>query len=522
MASSGTRPACPFRLLYSNDLTNTLSCVSPWHAKDQPFTPGMLQASVDEAQGVDVHMLQPGLCWVPLWKSETYPLAEHAAWLQEKYGLTPDPFAQSVLAGNDLLQVFVDRCRQQGQAPFISFRLNDGHHKEWVNTPKGDYIATSAAQGITRFYAEHPEYRIGPDIKDWSERVWNWAIPEVRAHRLAYLRELCTQYDIDGLELDFLRQYSLFDLKKTTADQRRQIMVEFVSDVRRLLNETAKAGQRRWLCVRVPCYVDVFDALGIDLPAFWHAGVDMVNASSHYFTTQQQDLTSIREQVPEASLYFEMCHSTWNGARLTEGYDSFEFRRTTKEQFLSTAHLAYACGAQGVSLFNFAYFREHGGAGRGPFHEPPFELLKVLRDPAAVSLQPQHWFIAQGWRGPGMKPTPIPKRLRSGQSATFVLDLAPPGGVWHEGGRLRIQTQQSLGASLWQAKLNGVVLSPDTAVAEPYANPDPGLLGQPGELRAWRVPAAILRAGKNELTVTYVDQPNAQAVNIVFVDLAAH
>ena len=31
-----------------------------------------------------------------------------------------------------------------------------------------------------------------------------------------------------------------------------------------------------------------------------------------------------------------------------------------------------------MSAFNFVYYREHGGAGRGPFNEPPFEVFKHL------------------------------------------------------------------------------------------------------------------------------------------------
>lgn len=62
------RPAQPpFRVLYSNDMTNILTCISPWHKPGEPFRPEMLDATIDEVagQGVDVHLLQPGLGWVP-------------------------------------------------------------------------------------------------------------------------------------------------------------------------------------------------------------------------------------------------------------------------------------------------------------------------------------------------------------------------------------------------------------------------------------------------------------------------
>ena len=66
-----TRSKPPYRVLYSNDTTNILSCVSPWHRAGAPFRPEMLEATVDEVAGlgVDAHLLQPGLGWVPWWQS---------------------------------------------------------------------------------------------------------------------------------------------------------------------------------------------------------------------------------------------------------------------------------------------------------------------------------------------------------------------------------------------------------------------------------------------------------------------
>ena len=81
----------------------------------------MLEATVDEVAGtaVDAHLLQPGLGAIPWWPSKVYPLAEHFEWFKDRYGLKPDSFARYLLAGGDLIQVFIDRCHKQGQAPFV-------------------------------------------------------------------------------------------------------------------------------------------------------------------------------------------------------------------------------------------------------------------------------------------------------------------------------------------------------------------------------------------------------------------
>jgi hypothetical protein len=507
LVAADPRRQAPFRVIYSNDLTNITSCVSPFHAAREPFRPEMLNATVDEVGGmVDAHFLQPGLGVVPMWPSKVIDLKEHFAWIKQRYGQKPDSFSQFVLNGGDIVQRFIDRCRAKGQAAFISLRMNDAHHKEFVDPKPGDKPGSSIGMSVTRWYAEHPEHRIKPGSLRGADLVLNWAEPEVRAQKLAMLRELIDNYDLDGLELDFLRFYSYFR-PGTPIEQRRVIMTNFVQDVRKLL------GPKKWLCARVPCYLPALDELGLDLKALVAAGLDMVNASAHYFTTQQHDLAAIRKQTEGAALYFELCHTIWKGDKVQAGYDVFPFRRATREHLQTSAHLAYARGADGISLFNFAYYRQHGhGEGRGLFGEPPFEALKALRDPQALAKEPQHWFIASGWRSPGAKPLPVPRKLELNKPAKFSFDLAAPRGE----ARVRIQADQSLVGSDWSATFNGETILAMPDVSEPFAVPYPSMIAKPEALRAWLVPAKLLRDGKNCLEVTrQVGEP----LSLLFVDM---
>jgi hypothetical protein len=337
--------------------------------------------------------------------------------------------------------------------------------------------------------------------------VQNFAVPEVRAQKIALIRELCENYDLDGLELDFLRFYSYFR-DDTPLDQRRAIMAGLVKEVRQML------GPKKWLCARVPCYLPALDALGLDMKELVAAGLDMVNASAHYFTTQQHDLAAIRKQTEGAALYFELCHTIWKGDKVQAGYDVFPFRRATREHLHTSAHLAYARGADGISLFNFAYYRQHGqGEGRGVFGEPPFEALKALRDPQALAKESQHWFIANGWRAPGMKPLPVPRKIELNKSAKFNFDLASPRGD----ARVRIQTDQSLANSEWTATFNGEAVSATSDVSERFAVLYPSMIAKPDELRAWTIPVRLLREGKNSLEVTL---KSGESRTVLFVDLA--
>ena len=513
-------PKAPFHVLYSNDTTNVSGCTSPWHPNGEPFRAKYLEASVDEVAGkVDAHFLQPGLGEVPMWPSKVLPLEEHYRWVKDTYGIGPDTFGKFVMGGGDVVKVFLDRCRARKQAAFISIRLNDAHHKEWVNAKPGDKLSSAVGMAVTKFYRDHPEYRVGQKLGSAQFQVLNWAHPEVSARKLAFLTELCENYDLDGLELDFMRFYSFFPRdKSTTSEQRRAIITGFVREVRGLLDRTAREGRRRWLCARAPGFVSTLDPLGIDLPALVAAGLDMVNLSATYFTTQQMEVAAVRALVPQAAVYVEMCHSTWNGPKLSAGGDTSPFRRTTPEQYATTAHQAYARGADGVSLFNFAYYREHGGPGRGPFNEPPFDALPLLGDRAALARQPQHWFLAQGWAFPFAKDAMLPRPLASGQTTSFAFDLAPPSGGWEKDARLRMQTIRPLSGARLGVKFNEVELAPADDISEPFPNPYPPMLGTPETLAAWTVPAKLLRSGPNRVAVSLA---GGEALELGFLDLAA-
>ncbi|MHB9071507.1 MAG: hypothetical protein ACYC54_14210 [Sedimentisphaerales bacterium] len=503
----------PFKILFSNDTTNIETCVSPYHKKGEPFRPEMLEATVDETAdtGIDVHMLQPGMGWVPWWKSKSYPADKHYDWVQKKYQVELDGFGKYMLAGGDILDIFIRQCRNRGIVPFVSFRLNDAHGKEFVDAD-GNKIPSWACHCISRFYAEHPEYRIGSDMDDYFQRGQNWAIPEVRENMFDFIEEICENYDIDGFELDFMRFHSYFILESTTLQQRTCVMTEFVKRVRKLLDRTSKNGQHRWLCVRIANDLAYHDMMGIDLPAMVAAGVEMVNVSPSYTMAQQSDFAKICQMASaDASVYMEMTHLTEFGPYLEPDneYDNMTYRRTTDEQYYTTAHLAYSRGADGISAFNFVYYREHGTDGRGPFNEPPFHIFNHMADPSwLASRHQQYYFDGRG---------SLPAQIASGETFKYRFDTAPPLGCWKGKAKLRIKARENLGESKWQATINGVRLEETSDRYEPYDTPYHQLLGTYKQHRAWAVPVELLKDGYNDIEVFKID---GQSSEIVYIDMS--
>lgn len=521
-----SRFKAPYKVLFSNDTTNIEQCTSPFnpqrwlhHGPVKPFSREILQAAVDETAGtgIDVHMLQPGVGWVPWWKSRKYPYAEHVRFMKERYGMEPSAsgFAQYMADGGDIVQVFVDRCREKALAPFISFRLNDSHGHELVHAEPGT-LEGWAWHCLSPWHVNHPEWRIGQNLTDWNNRVLNWAIPEVRQQKFDYIREIIEQYDIDGFELDYMRTNSYFRLNETPLAERRKIMLDFVSDVRAVLDATAKPGQHRWLCVRIPCRISRHDELGVDVEAFYKAGVDMINLCSSFFTEQQSDIAEITKRLPDAAVYLEATSAASLGAYIG-GYDQ-TFRRMTDEEFYTAGHLAFSRGGSGTSTFNFVYYREHHGNDKiGPFTEPPYHIFKGLADPNFLATQPQHYFVPR-YHGGASAAGELPDALVAGASFSLALDMAPPTGGWSQAGRLRIQAEGDLADSRWTARINGIELESTNDVSEPYPSPYPNCWGKQEDYRAWIVPANLPRDGMNTVEVTM--QSGDQPVKIAFVDLA--
>jgi len=506
-------PKAPFHLLYSNDLTNILSCPSPYYSAGKPFDASLLRASVDETAntGIQVHLLQPGLGWVPWWQSKIYPMSEHLAFLA-KTGQKPNGFDLYVAHGGDVIKVFVDECRAKNLVPFISMRMNDVHHifRGWTEP---DPAQREKAMSEFKYFVDHPDYRLGPDYPDKRMRyAFDWAHPEVRDYKLSLIREICENYNIDGLELDFLRSYNYFNPNHTPLTERRAIMADFIGKVRDVLNKTAKPGQHRWLCVRIPGYPEMYDDAGIDLKAFAAAGVDMVNASSYYYTDQQLDIGQIRQQLPpRVALYDEMHYVTAIGPLIPSPTHSnlspVTQRRTTDEQFDTTAHLAYARGADGISTFNFQYYRGTFNKKdvEGPASEPPFHIFQHLADPDWLARQPQDYFAGYIWDSPHRAGRPFYLHpSKPGELQEIDLDMVPPTGGWKAGGRLRIQGRGTLGDSQWKVTLNGTELPPTKDVSEPYPNPYPVALGAPEDYRAFLVSASLLHEGINRIVVTMI------------------
>jgi hypothetical protein len=424
--------------------------------------------------------------------------------------------------GGDLLQALVDRCQQANQPCFASIRLNDTHQMEHLDPtiqpvdrdPKTEFISDFAWQNVDK---------LRDPATPTSRSGWDWGYPEIPAHKLAFIAEISQNYDIDGIELDFLRSPRYFT-SATPSAQRVAIMTDFVRCVRVLLDQTAEPGRYRWLAVRVPQYksgawqYNNQELIGVDLDNLARAGADIVTLSNYFYTTQSLgDLVEFKDDLPaNVALYHEL-HFTSR----VDGPDSVR-EASPREHLLTTADLAYRNGVDGVEIYNFAYYRNERDVN-GDRLEPPFDLLPLLGDGDWLASDSfSRWYFQND-----KYVTPLPVSLNNLNASTmFEVEAyaaaTPPGAKV----LFRLLGDGPISGCIWSVAINGNPLAPTVLVEKPIDHPYIMESLQPENANRWACfehnEPSIVTPGANEIVVTFADPGGADCdseVDIEYFDL---
>lgn len=516
----------PFEVLYNHDGSHTLNCIHPWREKGEDFSEEMFIKSIEElvGKGVDAVAFNPGNGAVPWWNSNIY--ADHFKWFVERTGKQPSSWGRYIMQGGDMVKVFVDTCRKNDLIPMITLRLKDEHALDSMDN-----------EWISKFIYENQHLRLDPSPEAvYGYRGLNWMYPKVPAERLAVIRELSENYDIDGIELDFMRFFPFFNLDETGYAQRRYIMHNFIRDTRRILDDTAKNGRRRYLSIRVPNRISEFKRLGIDLGYLDKNNlVDIINISPSYLSQTENELALFRSWAPNTSIFFEMTHAVARDACLSWGRpglggDGYPVRFTTPQKYITMANLAWARDVDGLSLFNVIYTRP-GNRPDGQVHggsynpgEPPWGIFKRLTDVKWLARQPQNYWINHWWKtGYHGRQFQLPKTFVKYTQHFFTLDIALPSpGV--EKSHLRLMTSEGTPQLGWRVLINNNELTPCPDVSEPFEDPYGGFLGEPVQYSAFIVNPEFLKEGQNEIRVSLEDAPIAPefTTELMYIDLAVY
>ena len=486
----------PYRCLYNHELLILFTSQSPYQSYREDVTDRQAAGFVEELAETQVDAL---MCCPQAWMTPLWPSVVDPKWRDEAPGEVEPPaeadrryfekaywrMRRHMLRGGDPVAVSLAAARRCGIAFFLSYRMNEIHYVRYPDCPTH-----------SRFWREHPEWRLHQQP---AGAPLNYLVPEVRARYLALLTELAERYDLDGMELDFMRHPTLFPPGREA--EGTPILTEFVGRVRTMLDRVGEArGRRLPLCVRVPRSPALALAAGMDVAAWDRAGwIDMVNASPHFRNVLAVDIPAYKAALGRARVYGEM-HFNTQGGRTPEGYCNNINRRTTPRIYETTALSFLDRGADGISLFNFAYTRDHSFAEPRrrayPGVEPPFATLRHIVDEEHLRRQPRHYLV-----GPGFGDFPVRLGAPSAphRVGLHVADRVPEEHFAEA--VLRLEAEAPCQIHDVQVSVNGAPL---------LRIPDSGELFRPFSMEAlpapdcllfYQVPVAALVHGENRIEI---------------------
>ena len=174
--------------------------------------------------------------------------------------------------GFDPAGFFMDHCKKIGIRPWISIRMNDNHYRDeatgWI---RSDFFYDALENG----WMLGEKYRSG-------YRNWNYALPEVQKKMLAYIEEQLMQYDVYGIELDFLREPKC--LPYYDDPHCHLAMTEFIAGVRMITHlAREKWGHPLRVAVRLPRDIELCRKIGYDVKTWAQKGyIDAVCPAGHW------------------------------------------------------------------------------------------------------------------------------------------------------------------------------------------------------------------------------------------------
>ena len=168
----------------------------------------------------------------------------------------------------------IERCRHDGISPWITLRMNDCHYN---NIPDHPFHGS--------FWKKNPQFA-RKNAPGYFGTCLDYAHLEVRDFFKALIVETLDRYDIDGLELDFMRECFLFSAGKEP--EGAAILTAWMREVHQLVKDAAtKRGHPIHLGVRTPSRPETASGLGIDAVAWAKEGlIDMLVVTPRWATLE--------------------------------------------------------------------------------------------------------------------------------------------------------------------------------------------------------------------------------------------
>ncbi len=243
-------------------------------------------------------------------------------------------FREMLKRNIDIVKMALDECKRRGAEGWFSVRMNDHHYPDdrGFNSTMGYDRAEELGVNGSRTYLDF--------TKD-----------EVQEYYKAYITELCENYDIDGIELDFLRSCPI--MSKVDASNMARIN-NFVKELREI---TKGVDEKIQLAARIYPSEEQCLNFGLDA-AQWIADglIDVLTVENWYIPTYYNiPVEAWRESIDKQNVknhpYTLLCGTDWAVSCDRTPYFVRDMWISI-EQFKGFVSGVYGRGADGIYIFN--------------------------------------------------------------------------------------------------------------------------------------------------------------------------
>jgi hypothetical protein len=240
-------------------------------------------------------------------------------------------------SGHSTAGLALEHCHKNGIEFFLSLRMNDIHD-------------SFHAFMRSRYKRNHPQYLFGP-------KSLNYEIPAVRDYIFRITESFCTNYDIDGIELDWWRDPRAFP-PSWVGEPLEPWHVEAMNNlIRRIRYMTERVGEERGrpilLAVRTPSSVERALFVGFDLKTWFEEDlVDILAIGGGYAPVAIN--STVREMVDFAQPFGVPVYPVLSGSGMNSGSKfgaGVDYR--TLGIWRGAAMNIWHSGGSGVYTFNF-------------------------------------------------------------------------------------------------------------------------------------------------------------------------
>lgn len=243
--------------------------------------------------------------------------------------------------GTDPLELMTAFGHEHGLEVFWSMRMNDTHD-------------SGNPALFCQWKADHPEYLVGTKgvkypygCNRWSSVDYGRA--EVREKVFGILEDVCTRYDVDGIELDLFRHPVLFKPQMTgeaVTQAHCDLLTALVARIRRMADGVAAERDRPMLiAVRAPDSLGYCKALGIDLARWLEDDlVDIVTGGGYFRLEPWENLAALGKK------YGVPVYACLVSRRLMDGGEPEA--ATALQVWRGEAYRAWQAGVDGIYTFN--------------------------------------------------------------------------------------------------------------------------------------------------------------------------